>query len=322
MTVRRLVAALALWASFGGPAAAQEYPHKPIRMVVPFDAGGTMDVLGRAVAAQISKQSNMRFVVDNRPGANSAIGSAEVARATADGYTILNVSPSLVLNGLLRKNLPYDTLKSFVPITTLGIGQGYVLVARQSLPASSVKELIAASKKSDKPFTYGTPGVGNAIHVASEIVALKTNMPMLHVPYKGSAPALTAIAAGEVDLMLLSPATVFPFLQSGKLRLVAFTGMTRSREFPSLPTMKESGVEDCVIQGTWVGWFAPAGTPKAIVEKLQSEAAKAVATPEVAKFFTGGGFEPDGRSPAEFARFVRSESERFAQIIKNAKIEL
>lgn len=319
----KCVLGAALVAGTVGFAGAQNYPNKPIRLVVPFDAGGTIDTLGRLVTTQITKQSGVRFVIDNRPGANSAIGSAAVARATPDGYTVLNVSPSLVLNALLRKDVPYDLHRDFVPVTNIGVGRGYLLVVRQELPVKSVRELIALAKnRGDKRLTYGTPGIGNALHVASEIFAMKAATPLLHVPFKGSAPALTAIAAGQVDLMMLSPPTVFPFVQNGKVRPIAFTGSERSKEFPNVPTMQEAGVEDCVIKGTWVGWFVPAGTPEKAIAVLAEEVNKAVKSPEVAKILTTGGFDPDGRSPAEFARFVRAESQRFAEVIRNAKIQL
>ena len=313
----------AVLAGAAGNAGAQSYPSKPIHLVVPFDAGGTVDTLARVVTAQITKQSSARFVIDNRPGANSAIGSAAVARATPDGYTVLNVSPSLVLNALLRKDVPYDLNKDFVPVTNLGIGQGYLLVVRNELPVKSVRELIALAKtRGDNRLTYGTPGIGNALHVASEIFATKAAIPLLHVPYKGSAPALVAIAAGEVDLMMLSPATVFPFVQNGKVRPIAFTGSERSKEFPNVPTMQQAGVEDCVIKGTWVGWFVPAGTPKQAISVLAQEVHKAVQSPDVARTLETGGFDPDGRPPAEFARFVRAESQRYGDVIRKAKIEL
>jgi tripartite-type tricarboxylate transporter receptor subunit TctC len=319
----KCVLGAALVAGAAGFAGAQNYPNKPIRLVVPFDAGGTVDTLGRVVSTQITKQSGVRFIIDNRPGANSAIGSAAVARATPDGYTVLNVSPSLVLNALLRKDVPYDLHRDFVAVTNIGVGQGYLLVVRQELPVKSVSELVAFAKnRGDKRLTYGAPGIGNALHVASEIFATKAGTPLLHVPYKGSAPALAAIAAGEVDLMMLSPPTVFPFVQNGKVRPIAFTGSERSKEFPNVPTMQEAGVEDCVIKGTWVGWFVPAGTPQKAIAVLAEEVNKAVQSPEVAKVLTTGGFEPDGRSPAEFARFVQAEWQRLAEVLRKAKIEL
>lgn len=313
----------ALFAATAGFAGAQDYPNKPIRLVVPFDAGGTVDTLARVVTAQITKQSGARFIIDNRPGANSAIGSEAVARATPDGYTVLNVSPSIVLNALLRKDVPYDLRRDFVPVTNLGIGQGYLLVVRQELPVKSVRELVALAKtRGDERLTYGTPGVGNALHVASEIFSTKTGIPLLHVPYKGSAPALVAIAAGEVDLMMLSPATVFPFVRDGKVRPIAFTGSERSQEFPNVPTMQQAGVEDCVIKGTWVGWFVPAGTPRKAIGLLANEVKKAVQSPEISRILTTGGFDADGRSPSEFARFVQAEWQRYGKVLRNANIEL
>jgi tripartite-type tricarboxylate transporter receptor subunit TctC len=313
----------ALVTGTAGLAAAQGYPDKPIRLVVPFDAGGTVDTLARVVTGEITRQSNVRFVIDNRPGANAAIGSAAVARATPDGYTVLNVSPSLVLNALLRKDVPYDLHKDFVPVTNIGIGQGYLLVVRQDLPVKSVAELVALAKsRGDQRLTYGSPGIGNALHVATEIFAMKAGAPLLNVPYKGSAPALAAIVAGQVDLMMLSPPTVIPFVQNGKVRPIAFTGSERSKEFPNLPTMQEAGVADCVIKGTWVGWFVPAGTPQKAVAVLAEEVKNALQSPKVSKFLTTGGFDPDGRPPAEFARFVQAEWKRFGEVLRNAKIEL
>jgi tripartite-type tricarboxylate transporter receptor subunit TctC len=311
-------------AAFGlmASAHAQDFPYKPIRLVVPFEAGGTVDTLGRVVANQIGKQSGARMVIDNRPGANSMIGTMEVAKANADGYTVLNVSPSIVLNPHIYKKVQYDVFKTFVPVTSLAIGAGYLLVVRQELPAASVKELIALAKKSSKNLTYGTPGVGNAIHIATESIANKADIALLHVPYKGSASALAAIAAGQVDLMVLSPTTVVPFVQSGKVRPIAFTGSARSPEFPDVPTMKEAGIDDLVIKGTWVGWFVPAGTPARIVAKLAYEVSTAVKNPQVAATLTAGGFDPDGRTPAEFAQFVRAESERFGRAVKSAGIQM
>ncbi|HSQ02918.1 MAG TPA: tripartite tricarboxylate transporter substrate binding protein [Burkholderiales bacterium] len=322
MNAIRFILSCTLLAALAPITAAQDYPVKAIRLVIPFEAGGTVDALGRVVTNQIIRQSGMRIVIDNKPGANSMIGTTEVAKAAPDGYTVLCVSPSIVLNPLINKNVPYDVGKSFVPITAIGIGAGYLLVVRQELPVNSVKELIALARRSEKSLTYGTPGIGNALHVASESFAHKVAVTLLHVPYKGSASALAAIAAGQVDLMLLSPATVVPFVQAGKVRPIAFTGTSRSQEFPNVPTMQEAGVDDFVIKGTWVGWFVPSGTSPKIVNRLADEVSKAVKNPQVAASLAAGGFDPDGRAPAEFARFVSAESQRFGDVLKNARIEL
>ncbi|MFA7680584.1 MAG: tripartite tricarboxylate transporter substrate-binding protein, partial [Pigmentiphaga sp.] len=240
------------------------------------------------------------------------------AKAPADGYTVLNTSPSFVINNFIRKQIPYDIFKSFVPITSLAIGTGYLLVVRQDLPVNNVEQLVALARK--KELTYGSPGIGNALHLATAGFTKKAGVDMLHIPFKGSAGALNAIAGGQVDVMMLSPPTVITYVESGKVRPIAFTGESRSKEFPDVPTMKEAGLDDFVVMSTWAGWFAPAGTPPDVVNKLAAEAAKALKAPEVVEVLTKGGFEPDGRSPEAFAEFVRQEAERYAQVVKDAGI--
>lgn len=320
MHITRAIAGLAAVIGLAAPVHAQNYPSEPVRLIVPFDAGGTMDTLGRLVSNQINEQSNMGIFIENKPGANSMIGTAAVANAKPDGHTLLNVSPSFVLVPLTKKKVPYDINKDLTPITALGIGKGYLLVVRNDLPAKNVQEFIALAKKSDKPLTYASPGIGNAIHLAAEMFTDHVGIKMLHVPYKGSNPAMTAIASGQVDAMLISPATVATFVETGRVRAIAFTGSSRFEQFPNVPTMTESGIDNFVIKGTWVGWFAPGGTPKAVVDKIAAEVAKALKTPKVEQALTAGGFEPDGRSPEEFAKFVKSEYERFGKAVKNAGI--
>jgi tripartite-type tricarboxylate transporter receptor subunit TctC len=321
MRLTRILAALAAVTTLAASAHAENYPSRPVRLVVPNEAGGTIDALGRVVATQINKQSNLGLFIENKPGANGLIGTAAVANAKADGYTFLNVSPSFVLLPLTKKNVPFDIEKDFTPITALGIGTGYLLVVRKDLPVKNVDELLALAKKSDKPLTFGTPGIGNALHLATESFAHRAGVKLLHVPYKGSASALTSIAAGQVDLMVISPATVYPFVESGRVRPIAFTGSSRSKDFPNVPTMVESGLKDFVIKGTWVGWFAPAGTSKDVVNKIAAEVRKAVSDPQVAKTLEDGGFEPDARSPEEFAAFVDSEYKRYGAVVKTVGLE-
>ncbi|WP_158213244.1 tripartite tricarboxylate transporter substrate binding protein [Pigmentiphaga sp. NML080357] len=300
------------------PAAAAEFPARPIRLVVPFEAGGTIDTLGRVVAAQIDKQSEWGIVVDNKAGANALIGTADAAKAAPDGYTILHTSPSIVINTFIHKKTPYDLSRTFVPVTNLAVGTGYLLVVRQGLPVHDVAGLIELARK--KELTYGSPGIGNALHLAAAGFAKKARVDMLHIPFKGSASSLNAIAAGQVDVMMLSPPTVTPYVQSGKIRPIAFTGESRSKEFPDIPTMKEAGIDDFVVMGTWAGWFAPAGTPPEVVNRIAAEVAKALKAPEVASVLEKGGFEPDGRPPQAFAEFVRQETRRYGQIVKDAGI--
>jgi hypothetical protein len=298
------------------------YPIKSIRLVTPFEAGGTVDVIGRSVVNVINKRGVLNIFIDNKPGANAMIGSLAVAKAQPDGYTILNVSPSIIINTLVSKPAPYDTLKDFSPIGVLGIGSGYLLVVRKDLAVNSVQDLIAMSKSASNPLTYGTPGIGNALHLATENFAAKAGIQFLHIPFKGSAGALNAIVASQVDVMVLSPATVLPFKDNGQLKVLAFTGSSRGKDFPSTPTMKEAGVEDCVIKGTWVGWFAPKGTPSEVINKLSTEIKIALKDPQLKDSLNEGGFDADGRNPAEFINFVKNEQDRYAEIIKRLDIQI
>jgi tripartite-type tricarboxylate transporter receptor subunit TctC len=298
------------------------YPNKPIKLITPFEAGGTVDVIGRSVVNLINKRGVFNIYVENKPGANAMIGSLAVAKAQPDGYTILNVSPSIIINTLLSKSIPYDTLKDFSPVSVLGIGSGYLLVVRKDLAVSSVQELIALSKTASNPLTYGTPGIGNALHLATENFASKAGIQLLHIPFKGSAGALNAIVAAQVDVMVLSPATVLPLKESGQLKVLAFTGSSRGKDFLNTPIMKEAGLDDCVIKGTWVGWFAPKGTPNDIVNKLSSEIKLALKDPQLRESLNEGGFDVDGRSPSEFTNFIKSEQDRYAEIVKRLDIQI
>ena len=298
------------------------FPSKPIRLVTPFEAGGTVDVIGRSVVNVINKRGVLNIFVDNKPGANAMIGSVAVAKAQPDGYTILNVSPSIIINTLVSKTVPYDTLKDFSPIGVLGIGSGYLLVVRKDLAVNSVQELIAMSKAASHPLTYGTPGVGNALHLATENFAAKAGVQLLHIPFKGSAGALNAIVASQVDVMVLSPATVLPYKDNGQVKVLAFTGSSRGKDFSSTPVMKEAGLEDCVIKGTWVGWFAPKGTPSDIISKLSAEVKIALKDPQLKDSLNEGGFDADGRSPAEFTNFIKNEQDRYAEIVKRLDLQI
>lgn len=315
-----MTAALMLAAITTSSALAQAWTTQSVRLVVPFEAGGTIDALGRVVAAQVQKQSGTSIFIDNKGGANSLLGTVDAARAAPDGNTVMNTSPSFVLNALLKAKLPY-ALDDFVPVTALGIGTGYLLVTRKELPVNSLDDLVKLAKAGTQ-LTYGTPGIGNAIHLATEAVAKRLGISMLHVPYKGSSSALNAIVAGQVDVMILSPATVIPLAAGNKLRVLAFTGEQRQKEFPQVATMRELGHADFVIKGTWVGWFVPKGTPAALVDKIHLEVARALRDPQVAATLIDGGFEPDGRPPAEFARFVKAEYQRFGEIIKSTGVPL
>jgi tripartite-type tricarboxylate transporter receptor subunit TctC len=313
-----LMASLALVAI---NASGQAFPSRPVRLVVPFPAGGTSDVIARSVTNELERQLGQSFVIDNRGGANSIIGSEIVAKAAPDGYTLLHVTAAFVINPSVYRKLPYQ-VEDFLPITNLALGEGYLLLVHPSVPALSVTELIALAKNKDRQLTYGSPGVGNTLHLAVEFFNMKAGAAMTHVPYKGVAPAFTALLAGEVQVMLIPPIISLQQIKAGKARALGFTGKTRWAVLPTLPTVAEAAIPGFYIIGGWHGWFAPAKTPLSIADKIQSEVHKALQAPKVRGAMVEGGYETDGRSPAEFRKLVRDEVRRYAEIVRVTKIEL
>jgi tripartite-type tricarboxylate transporter receptor subunit TctC len=298
--------------------AADNYPNKPIRLIVPFEAGGTSDTTARMMAKKLEQRLKTTIVVENKPGANGAIATAFVARSPADGYTLLHTTPAFIINPLLNKKLGYDVFKDFAPITNLAMGTGYVMVVNSALPVKNLQEFINYGKTNK--ISYSSPGVGNALHLASAQFTEYTGLNALHIPYKGTSPALLAVASGEVDFMILPPTIVHSFISSGKVRAVAFTDTQRSPDFPNLPTMQESGLKDLNIAGTWLGWFAPAKTPQAITQQIAQEIKNVLQDPEMIEFLTTSGFRADGRSPNDFDKFVKSESKRIEAVLKNVSL--
>jgi len=300
-------------------APAEAYPTRPIRLVAPFVAGGTADVLARQVANEVGSQMRQTFVIDNRAGANGIIGTDTVAKAQPDGHTLLHVTASFVINPHIYTKLPYDIWKDFAPVTNVVLGTGYLLVVNPSVPVSSVKELIALAKQSNK-VSYSSPGVGNTLHLAAELFNVRTGVKLLHVPYKGVAPAMNAVVGGEVQTTFIPPTISLGLVKTGKLKAIAFTGATRMPGLPDLPTMKEQGIQNIELTGSWHGWFAPAKTPPAILSRLHQEVRKALQVPRVRESIVTGGYEPDGQSPGEFGKFLRQESERYAEMVRIANV--
>lgn len=308
-------------ASFLIPAiglAADNYPNKPIRLIVPFEAGGTSDTTARMMAKKLEQRLKNTIVVENKPGANGAIATAFVARSPADGYTLLHTTPAFIINPLLNKKLGYDVFKDFAPITNLAMGTGYVMVVNSALPVKNLQEFINYGKTNK--ISYSSPGVGNALHLASAQFTEYTGLNALHIPYKGTSPALLAVASGEVDFMILPPTIVHSFIASGKVRAVAFTDAQRSPDFPNLPTMQESGLKDLNIAGTWLGWFAPAKTSQPVTLQIAQEIKNVLQDPEMIEFLTTSGFRADGRNPIDFDKFVKSESKRIEAVLKNVTL--
>jgi tripartite-type tricarboxylate transporter receptor subunit TctC len=312
-----LVAA-GLLVSLTGAAGAQDYPSRPIRLVLGFPAGGTPDALARTVATQVESQLNRNIVVDNRSGANGIIAAEIVAKAPPDGYTILFSPPALIINQIIAKT-PYDVLKDLVPVANVGLGEGSLLVVNPSVPAKTV-ELVALAKK-DKPLTYGTPGIGNTQHLVTEMFSLKAGIRMTHVPYKGLPPAVTGVLSGEVNVLFAPPAIIVQHIKAGRLRVLGFTGAKRWPLMPEVPTISEAGVTGFQTSGSWQGWFVPARTPVDIVAKLNSEVIKAVQVPKVRDFIRQAGYEPDNASPAEFRKLIASDFKRYAEVVRAAGIK-
>lgn len=301
--------------------ALDSYPARPIRMLVTFTAGGTPDAIARTVAGQVERQLGQSIVIDNRAGANGIIGTDIVAKAAPDGYTLLHVTGSFVINPRIYRTLPYDIFRDFAPVTNLCLGDGYLLLVHPSVPAQTVKELVALAKNKDKPLSYGTPGVGNTLHLAAELFNVKAGTQLLHVPYKGLAPAFNALLGGEIQTIFIPPTIAVQHVKTGKVRAIAFTGAKRWAFMPEVPTVMESGVPDFQISGAWHGWLAPAKTPPAVIARIHAEVQKALQTPRVKEFIVTGGYEADGRSPEAFARFLRVEADRYAAAVLAAGIK-
>ncbi len=315
------VAALVFIALTWSSGYAQTYPSRPIRVVVPFSAGGTADVIARPVGYQVGAQLGQSVIVDNRAGANGIIGTDLVAKAAPDGYTVLHVTGSFAVNPSIYRKLPYDIFKDFAPVTSVALGTGYLLLVNPAVKAGSVQDIIGLAKRGDQ-LTYSSPGVGNTLHLTAELFNVRAGIQMVHVPYKGVAPAMNAVVAGEVNVMFMPATVAMPLVEAGKLRALAFTGAARLPRMPQLPTMTEAGVPNFEVTGTWHGWFVPAKTPPAIVARLQGEVHKALQVPKIRDFIIVGGSEPDGRSPEAFRQLVKAEFERYAEMVRIANIPM
>jgi tripartite-type tricarboxylate transporter receptor subunit TctC len=301
-----------------GSAFAQSYPNKPIRLVVPFPAGGSVDMVARMVGKKLSDSMGQPVLVDNRAGASGNIGMDFVAKSPADGYTLLMASAALTANAHLYAKMSFDPLKDLQPVIRVA-DQPNVLVVNPSLGVKNVQELIALAKSKPGKLTFGSAGLGAAQQIAAEIFMVKTGTKMLHVPYKGGAPALADLVGGQIDLMFETSPTATPFVTSGRLIGLAVTTPKRVSTLPNLPTVAEEGVPGYEAY-TWLGVVAPAGTPKDVVAKLNAEIKKAM-TPEFRAELTKIHLIPVGDTPDEFSAFVKADSAFYANVVKQAHIE-
>lgn len=309
-----LVAGLLAVIGFGAQAAGT-YPSKPITMVVPFPAGGTTDVLARVVGQELSKAWGQQVVIENRGGAGGNIGSDVVAKSKGDGYTLLmGTVGTHGINVSLYKKMPYDAVKDFTPITQVAAVPN-ILVVHPSVPVHSVKELISYAKKNPGKLSFASSGNGTSIHLSGELFKTMTGVEMTHVPYKGSAPAVRDLLGGQVHLMFDNMPSAYPHVQAGKLRGLAVTTAKRSPAAPDLPTIAEAGVPGFEAT-SWFGILAPAGTPKAIVTKLNKEIVRILHDPEISKQLRARGAEPVGSTPEEFAAHIKAEIEKWGKVVK------
>ncbi len=292
------------------------YPQRPIRLLNPFAPGGTADINARTLASEVGRQLGGNIVVDNRDGANGIVGTQIVVNAPADGYTILHTTTSAAINPSVQRKLPYDTLKDLMPITFVALGAGYVVVAHPGFAARSMKDVIELAKNKNKPVAYSTAGIGNSTHLVTEMFSAAAGINMTHVPYKGVAPALNAVLAGEVQLMFIPPTSAVQHIQSGRVRGLAFTGKSRWSVLPELPTVMESGLPGFNKDAGWNLWAAPAKTPPAIIALLQREVKKALALPQVREVFVNGGYDPLGNTPEEARAFFAAEIKLYGDIVK------
>ncbi|MDB5752446.1 MAG: hypothetical protein JWP65_2867 [Ramlibacter sp.] len=318
-TRRRLtvgvIAAATLAAAPLAATAQAAYPSKPINLIVPFSAGGTTDILARIVGEAIKKELGQPVIVDNRAGAGGNIGGALAAKAAPDGYTLfMGTVGTHAINASLYKKMPFDHVKDFAPLTRVAMVPN-LLVAHPSRPYKNVRELIAYARANPGKVNFGSSGNGSSIHLSGELFNTLAKVDMIHVPYKGSAPAVTDLVGGQIDLMFDNMPSAIQHVRSGRLKALAVTTAKRSPELPDVPTIAEAGVPGYEAT-SWFGMFAPAATPAPIVARLNAALVKALADPEVKKKFAEQGAEALGETPAQFASFIRAETAKWSQVVK------
>jgi len=306
-------------AGAAGAAHAQPYPSKPVRMVVPFAPGGNTDIIARIVAPSMSKALGQQIVIDNRGGAGSVIGTEIAAKSPPDGYTLLMVSAAHVINPAMVKKLPYDTVRSFAAISMVADVPSAIVV-HPSLPARTVKELVALARANPGKLNYASSGRGSIGHLSAELLGSVAGIRMTHVPYKGAGPALVDTMAGHVELLISSMPAVIGQSRAGKLRMIAQGGEKRSPAAPDVPTMIEGGVKGFVVTAGF-GLFAPAGTPRPVIDRVLAALKVSLSDPSVRERLSGEGADPVGSTPEEYDQFTRTEIEKWIKVARAAGIE-
>jgi tripartite-type tricarboxylate transporter receptor subunit TctC len=320
--ITRRAALLSSMSALLWPAAAraQQYPSRAIRIVVPFSAGAP-DTVARIVGQQLNAQMGQPVVIDNRPGANGTTGTHEVVKAAPDGHTLLIVSSSFAVNPSIYRKLPYDPVNDLEPITSVCATEGYILVVNPSVPARSVPELVALARDPASKLSYGSPGVGNTLHLAGALFNARAGTEMAHVPYRGAGPAITDLLGGQIQVMFVTTPLGLQHIQAGRLRPLGYTNTRRASFLPDVPTMEDAGMPGFVMDGGWYGLFAPARTPPDVVARLHHEVATAIKSPDVLARFAPLALDPIGTPPAEFRRFLAEQISKFGELVRLAKIE-
>lgn len=300
---------------------AQSYPARPIRLVVPYPPGGSTDLVARVIGQKMGDAWGQQVIIDNRPGASGMIGNELVARSAPDGYTIVmgTIGPFAVNQALFAK-MPYDPIRDFAPVTLTG-NVTNLLVVHPSIPAKNVKELIALARARPGQLTFGSSGTGGAPHLAGELFKIMAKVDAVHVPYKGGGPAMTDLMGGQLSFSFASMPSSLPFAKSGRLRALAVSSAKRSAAVPEIPTVAESGLPGFVVTD-WQGVLAPARTPPEIVNKLNAEVIRILALPDVKEKLSTAGMELVTDTPQEFANYIRSESDKWTQVVKRAGVKV
>jgi tripartite-type tricarboxylate transporter receptor subunit TctC len=299
-------------------AVAQDYPTKPIRFIVPFAPGGGTDLIARIIAVQLSEALGQPVVIDNRGGAGSTVGSDLTAKAPADGYTILLGNISLAFNASLYKTLPYNALKDLAPVTLVAV-QPNIVVIHPAVPAKSINEFVAIARAKPGQLAFASAGTGSGTHLAGEMLKMSLKIDLLHVPYKGTGPALTDLIGGQVQMMVSTFASAMPHVKNGRLRALGVTSAKRSPAAPDVPTLIEAGVPG-YDYSTWYGVLAPAGTPRAVIDKLNRTLRSTLALEDMKRKLEAQGVDPLAGTPAEFGSYLKSETEKWTKVVRAAGI--
>ncbi|MGE8616123.1 MAG: Bug family tripartite tricarboxylate transporter substrate binding protein [Achromobacter veterisilvae] len=306
-------------AGTAGAQGAPAYPTKPVTINVPFSAGGTTDILARVIGQRLSERWGVSVVVENKPGAGGNIGTAQVARSAPDGYTlVMGTIGTHAINPSLYKSMPYDAIKDFAPITRTAMVPNALVVPKDA-PYNTVKELIAYGKSHPGKLTFGSSGHGSTLHMSGETFKMMTGVDMVHVPYKGSTPAVTDLLGGQISMIFDNLPSALPHIKAGRLKVLAVTSAQRSEQLPEVPTVAEAGVPGYEVV-SWFGLWAPARTPDGVVAEINKQVVDIIRTPDMQKQIRDQGAVPQPDSPAEFAAFIGSESKKWAEVVRRANV--